>query len=601
MKYINTFKTHASYESELNVGGVDFKIPNVSYCKDVKDVHFNPYNLIKFYVGEITGTTPQTVKIYTDSSTSVDVTVSDGNKWYSYVLPKDKGLYKIESGLYDDSEGWSNGIVTKAVVKANINYNYDENNYRYNGIVPWEITEASFKGSNTSKVTNMCYMFGLCSNLTSLDLSNFNTSKVTDMRNMFGRCTGLTSLDLSGWDTSNVNSMNYMFYYCSKLSTIRMVGCNQTTIDKIKSALTSAGILNQVTIITGDVPMTNYIKFTTSPSVASENNVQVTYADSTQDAVSYSEPSKEYSLSIPTDKIVTKIDFDNTMVDEVKVSCKINLSNTFFTNKPKTIRILNCDSTSSTSLYNLFSGSTNVETIEMKDSDFSNVTDMSDMFYKCSATTIDIANCNTSNVTNMGYMFSFCRNLTSLDVTHFDTSNVTDISSMFIFCDGLTSLDVTNFDTSNVTNMSSMFSYCSKLTSLDVTNFNTSNVTDMSDMFSSCDKLTSLDVTHFDTSNVTNMAFMFSSCYILTSLDVSGFDTSNVTNIGYMFSYCSNLTSLNLSGWDMTNVTNTNGMFTSCSNLKTIRMIGCNQTTIDKIKSALTDAGILNNVTIVTE
>ena len=47
--------------------------------------------------------------------------------------------------------------------------------------------------------------------------------------------------------------------------------------------------------------MTNDIKFTTSPSVASENNVQVTYADSTQDTVSYSEPSKEYSLSIPTD------------------------------------------------------------------------------------------------------------------------------------------------------------------------------------------------------------------------------------------------------------------------------------------------------------
>ena len=77
MKYINTFKTHASYEEKLNVGGVGFKIPNVSYCKDVKDVHFNPYNLIKFYVGEITS--PQTVKIYTSEYTSVDVQVSEEN------------------------------------------------------------------------------------------------------------------------------------------------------------------------------------------------------------------------------------------------------------------------------------------------------------------------------------------------------------------------------------------------------------------------------------------------------------------------------------------------------------------------------------------
>ena len=246
MKYINTFKTHASYESELNVGGVDFKIPNVSYCKDVKDVHFNPYNLIKFYVGEITGTTPQTVKIYTDSSTSVDVTVSDGNKWYSYVLPKDKGLYKIESGLYDDSEGWSNGIVTKAVVKANINYNYDENNYRYNGIVPWEITEASFKGSNTSKVTNMCYMFGLCSNLTSLDLSNFNTSNVTDMGNMFNGCIGLTSLDLSNFNTSNVTNMGSMFGNCSGLISLDVSNFNTSNVTDMNSMFSDCTSLSSL-------------------------------------------------------------------------------------------------------------------------------------------------------------------------------------------------------------------------------------------------------------------------------------------------------------------------------------------------------------------
>ena len=93
MIYLKEFDSHSSYESEVNVG-VGISIPNVSYCKDANDVHFNPYNLIEFYVGEITGT-PQTVKIYTDSSTSVDVTVSEGNKWYSYLLPKDNGLYKI--------------------------------------------------------------------------------------------------------------------------------------------------------------------------------------------------------------------------------------------------------------------------------------------------------------------------------------------------------------------------------------------------------------------------------------------------------------------------------------------------------------------------
>ena len=109
MKYINTFKTYASYEEKLNGGGVDISLPNISYCEDVKDVHYLPYNLVRFYVGEVTP--QQTVKIYTDLRTSVDIEVSECNKWYSYILPKDKGLYQIEG----DS-------VKKVVVKANISY-----------------------------------------------------------------------------------------------------------------------------------------------------------------------------------------------------------------------------------------------------------------------------------------------------------------------------------------------------------------------------------------------------------------------------------------------------------------------------------------------
>ena len=62
MKYINTFKTHASYEEKLNGGGVDISLPNVSYCEDVKDVHYTPYNLVRFYVGNIP--TPPSIPIF---------------------------------------------------------------------------------------------------------------------------------------------------------------------------------------------------------------------------------------------------------------------------------------------------------------------------------------------------------------------------------------------------------------------------------------------------------------------------------------------------------------------------------------------------------
>ena len=253
MKYINTFKTHASYEEKLSGGGVDISLPNVSYCEDVKDVNFNPYNTVEFYVGEITE--PQTVSIYTDATNHVDVTVSEVNKWYSYLLPKDKGLCSINGNLkiwdYDNT-------IKKVIVKANISY---YSNTDLSAIISYSTVEASFKGSdtsnvtdmknmfsgcenltsldvssfNTSNVTNMAYMFSDDSGLTSLDLSNFDTSKVTNMGYMFYACKGLTSLNLSGWDMSNVTNTDDMLTYCSNLSTIKMVGCNQTTIDKIKA------------------------------------------------------------------------------------------------------------------------------------------------------------------------------------------------------------------------------------------------------------------------------------------------------------------------------------------------------------------------------
>ena len=236
MIYLNTFDSHASYEEKLNGGGVDIKIPNVSYCKDANDVHFNPYNIIEFYVGEITGTTPQTVSIYTDETNHIDFKVSEGegNKWYTYALPKDKGLYKIEG----DS-------VKKVVIKADINTNDDT-------IIPTSTVEASFKGSNTSNVTNMFMMFGNCEALTSLDLSSFNTSKVTYMGQMFSGCKGLTSLTLSSFDTSHVTDMYQMFSVCSGLKSLDLSNFDTSKVNRMVNMFSSCSGLTSLTLSSFD-------------------------------------------------------------------------------------------------------------------------------------------------------------------------------------------------------------------------------------------------------------------------------------------------------------------------------------------------------------
>lgn len=87
---------------------------------------------------------------------------------------------------------------------------------------------------DTSKVTNMKYMFSNCNNLQTIDLSNFNTSKVTNMRNMFYYCQKLTELDVSSFDTSKVTDMSSMFY---DLITLKTLNLSNFDINKVTNAM----------------------------------------------------------------------------------------------------------------------------------------------------------------------------------------------------------------------------------------------------------------------------------------------------------------------------------------------------------------------------
>ena len=218
----------------------------------------------------------------------------------------------------------------------------------------------------------------------------------------------------------------------------------------------------------------------------------------------------------------------------------------------------------------------NVQKIDFKNIDTSNVVDMSNMFFYCnSLTSLDVSSFNTAYVTNMNNMFAGCSNMPSLTLgVNFNTSNVTNMADMFNGCSLLTNLDVKQFDTSKVTNMSLMFNNCKHLTSLDLSNFNTSRVTDMSSMFNTCERLTSLYISSFNTFNVTNMKNMFGSCYALTALDLSNFTTPYLIDMNNMFYNCNGLVSLDLSNFSTSDSTNMSNLFTYCSQLKQVTLGG---------------------------
>ena len=216
MKYINTFKNHASYEEKLNGGGVDISLPNVSYCEDVKDVHYTPYNLVRFYVGNIP-TQPSIPIFVSEEYAPKIVQISEGNKWYTATIPSNYHLNYIIANNIEE-----------IVIKANIK----------KGNLPIvqncsQLKKLSFTDSNTSNTTNMNKMFSGCTSLTSLDLSSFNTSNVTDMSDMFNVCSGLTSLDLSSFNTSNVTNMKFMFAGCSKLTSLGLSSFNTSNVTQM--------------------------------------------------------------------------------------------------------------------------------------------------------------------------------------------------------------------------------------------------------------------------------------------------------------------------------------------------------------------------------
>ena len=411
---------------------------------------------------------------------------------------------------------------------------------------------------NTENVTNMGWMFSHCEALTTLDVSKFDTQNVTDMNSMFYNCPALTTLDVSNFDTQNVTNMSNMFSDCRTLTTLDLSNFDTKNVTDMSWMFSFNPALT--TIYASD-------KFVTTACEEDENM----FAECTNlvGAVPYDENKvgKEmanYTTGYFTD-IASKVAESYAVFDEATNTLTFKHD----TNKPAGAFALN-EGENAPGWYD--GSNANIIKKVIFDASFANArpTSCYRWFDGCDElTTIEgIEYLNTENVTNMSEMFYNCSALTTLDVSNFDTKNVTNMSSMFYDCSALTTLDIANFDTKNVTNMKGMFTNCSALTTLDLSSFDTQNVTDMNSMFWRCSALTTLDVSNFDTQNVTNMSGMFAVCEALTTLDLSNFDTQNVKDMSGMFYGCKALTTIYASDKFVTTACKEDrNMFAECANL----------------------------------
>ena len=481
-------------------------------------------------------------------------------------------------------------------------------------------TISNLENLNTTKVTDMSYMFNGCNNLSSLDLSYFNTTNVTNMKHMFEGCKALTSLDLTNFNTEKVTDMACMFFYCQNLSSLDISYYFNTTN------------------VTNMISMFYYCQNLSSLDLSYFNTTNVT---------------DMYSMFKGCSALTS---LDLTKFNTAKVT---DMSGMFYDcKKLSLLDLTNFNTAKVTKMTNMFNNCQKLSSLDLSYFNTANVTDMYSMFSNCSAlTTIYVSDkFVTGQVIDGSNMFKGCENLkgysnSKIDHTYancgtdgyftpgcayaeYDLSSKTltfkcglskpagaydlnvgnntpewrrekepehnnddeyifpgekiDISKVvfdasfanarptscyewFDDCYSLTEIEgIENLNTEEVTNMGSMFHACEGLTSLDVSNFNTQKVEDMSDMFYASNGLTSLDVSNFNTQNVTDMSYMFSACPGLKSLNVSNFDTQKVKNMSNMFYSCRSLTSLDVSNFNTQKVENMHAMFSWCTGLNSI-------------------------------
>ena len=187
--------------------------------------------------------------------------------------------------------------------------------------------------------------------------------------------------------------------------------------------------------------------------------------------------------------------------------------------------------------------------------DVSKVTSMKKMFYWNSEFNQDLNSWDTSSVTDMSVMFYFAESFNG-NISSWDTSSVTTMKEMFKMNSGdVFNQDLNSWDTSSVTDMNGMF-YSTTLFNGNISSWDVSNVTDMTYMFDGAQDFNQ-DISGWDTSSVTSMFSMFNSngpaCDF--NQDIGNWNVSSVTDFAQMFQYTTNF-SQDLSGWCVENITN---------------------------------------------
>ena len=238
-KYLTLFSSHTSYDEYIN--GPDAILPNVSYCEDVKDVHFNPYvhDYSKDYLTTIArenGTISFNIwkNMGTDYITSISYSTNGGETWTTTQNQNNKSEHLV----IDVSVNEGDKVLWKGIAQQT-GY-LDEDEWDYVGSFFSSTAEFDAEGNVMSLLygdnfigeaeLEYNYQFAhlfhdyekgkecLIVNAENLSLPA-TTLAVGCYENMFRGCTSLTTAPELPATTLATRCYQYMFSGCTNLTT----------------------------------------------------------------------------------------------------------------------------------------------------------------------------------------------------------------------------------------------------------------------------------------------------------------------------------------------------------------------------------------------
>lgn len=226
MRYIKTFNTHSQYETYKN--SAEYTKPNVSFCIDNNDVHYN-YN------------DPRLIAKYNVTSTS-----SETNIMYRY-SPVPSQFSEIEI----------DGVVQPSVIARYQFTTTGEHTVKYTLADATTILDNTFYGCGITNIS-------IPNSVETIGATVFASTKLTNIKipnnvtsiggSSFQDCTGLTTVDIP----NSITSIPYgLFYGCSGLTNITLPN---TIASIMEHAFNTCTNLTSITILA-----------TTPPTLANTN------------------------------------------------------------------------------------------------------------------------------------------------------------------------------------------------------------------------------------------------------------------------------------------------------------------------------------------